>query len=251
MSQPTAETWRVKETIKETDEVTSLVLEGPTEAAAGRKPAQFATLRVMGPEGWSAPHPFTISCEPESPTLRFTIKNVGDFTAMVRDLKPGTPVMCQGPFGAFCKDIDAKENIALIAGGVGVTPFLSVLRHFKATGATNRTVLFWANKTLADAFAREELAELTMALDLTVAHVLSREEPPASPPSGPVRERGVYYERGRLNKDIIAKYAPSSPTTAYYLCGPPAMQETVLAELASCGVGKEAVQTEAFTFKGR
>ncbi|MFW5837220.1 MAG: FAD/NAD-binding family oxidoreductase [Desulfovibrionaceae bacterium] len=239
--------WRVARTQPESDDVTSLYLEGPVEKLGGRRPGQFAALRVWDGEGWSEPHPFTISCAPEEETLRFTIKQSGDFTSRVRELAPGTPVQCVGPFGAFCKDIDQHKEIVMVAGGVGITPFLSVLRHFRRTGADNRVVLFWSNKTPADAFAGDELIEMTRELDLKVVHAFSRTSPEGPPPS-PAPDR-VAHIGGRLTRDVLQEHI-RTPDASFYVCGPPAMQESVIAELSACGVDPDKVQKEAFTPPG-
>ena len=139
----------------------------------------------------------------------------------------------------------------MIAGGVGITPFLSVLRQFKDVGANNKVVLFWANKTLADAFAAEELEQYTRILHLHVVHTLSRVAP-GNQPLAPVFTDGrpgrVSYEYGRLNQELFIRYLNFSEA-AFYLCGPPAMQQTVLEELAKCGIKPETIYKEAFIFK--
>jgi len=235
---------KVLAVIKETDQTHSLVVDLPDRAFLERKPGQYATIRVKRPDGWSEPHPFTISCAPQEGSLvRFTIKKSGNFTSAVPELAPGAHVMCAGPFGAFCKDIESKNDIAMIAGGVGITPFLSVLRHFRDIKARNQIQLFWCNKTLGDAFSLNELAGMTRELHLRVVHVLSR-APGAEKchdPSLPA----VTYESGHLGKNTLLKYGVS-PDAAYYLCGPRSMQEAVLAELAGCGVDPDKVEKEKF-----
>jgi predicted ferric reductase len=240
--------WRVARTQVENDDVTSLFLEGPMEQMKDRKPGQFAAIKVWDGKEWSEPHPFTITCAPGDDTLRFTIKKVGEFTSKIRSLKPGTPVHCAGPFGVFCKDVDQNKEIVMIAGGVGVTPFLSVLRHFRKTKADNRVVLFWANRTPADAFASEELEAMTRELNLKVVHTFDHIESEDPPPS-PNPERVVSLA-GYLNRDILRKYAHTLEAS-FYLCGPPPMQDAVLAELEACGVDPSGVQKETFTWAGR
>ncbi|MBG0775445.1 MAG: FAD/NAD-binding family oxidoreductase [Desulfovibrionaceae bacterium] len=242
--------WRLVKTIAENEQITSVVIAPPEGEAAAtaermrhRKPGQFASLRVMTNTGWSEPHPFTISCDTDSEEVCFTIKKSGEFTASLRDLAPGTPVRCEGPFGTFCADISEHHDVVLIAGGVGITPFLSVLRNFRVHESGHRVTLFWSNRTLADAFAADELAEMTRGLDLVVVHCITREDPPAS--STP----RVHFEKGRFGRQLLQKYAPN-PSAAFYLCGPPAMQEAVLQELSSCGIAPDAVQKEAFVYGG-
>lgn len=245
MTQKTAPApaWRVVETIAENQNTTSLIIETDAETPTHR-PGQFATIRVMREDGWSEPHPFTISCEPSGKRRKFTIKNVGSFTSAVRDLPPGAPIQCSLPYGVFCKDIHDKEYIVMIAGGVGITPFLSVLRAFRQDKAQNRVTLFWANKTLDDAFAAAELEEMTRELALTVVHLISRQ--PELPPADPSDR--IFYEPGRISAALLQKHR-AEPIASYYLCGPPAMQDAALAALQDCGVDKDAVQKEAFSFK--
>lgn len=240
---PDKPTWKVLETIKENDEVTSVVIAPPDGEAPTHRAGQFASIRIMTRDGWSEPHPFTISCDAHENNYRFTIKNVGDFTAQVSEWQPGTPVQCSGPLGVFCKDIDAKEHIVCIAGGVGITPFLSVLRTFRKDKAQNKILLIWSNKTLQDVFCREELEAMTKELDLTVVHMLSREH---QLPFAMDQDR-VHYRLGRLTREILEEFEVS-PTASVYVCGPPPMQEAVLGMLQSCGVSPEHVQREAFSF---
>lgn len=239
---------------KENDDTTSIYFSGPDmERFKNRKPGQYASIRIFQDGDWSAPHPFTLSCAPEDETLRMTIKKSGAFTSAIPDIQPGTPIQCTGPYGQFCKDIGTSKEIVMIAGGVGITPFLSVLRHFKESNADNEITLFWANKTPADAFAAKELLDLTLSLRLHVVHVFSRVEP-ADQSLAPVFQDGrpgkVTHEYGRLNQTILLRHIPSM-SASFYLCGPPAMQQAVLDELSQCGVAPERVDKEAFVFKNQ
>ncbi len=237
--------WKVVQAVSENQDTTSLILaNGDAAKFAGRKPGQFTTIRVMNEDGtWSEPHPFTISCAPEDPNLRVTIKQSGTFTSKIPEIKPGTQIQCAGPFGAFCRDIDSQEDIVMIAGGVGITPFLSVLRHFRNIKATNTVTLIWCNKTHEDAFCCQELAETAAEINLTIIHVLSREPDVSALPQAP----HVSYASGRFTREIIEQHH-ISPAASFYLCGPPAMQDTVLAELKSCGIDPGRVEKEKFSF---
>jgi len=239
---PSDKTWKVKRTERESEDVTSVFLDAPDkDSFRERKAGQFATIRVMGPEGWSEPHPFTISCSPEDKELRLTIKRAGDFTSAIQSIEPGSEVMFQGPFGRFLEGIDDQEEIVFIAGGVGITPFLSALRHFRDTDAPNRVTLFWANKTLDDAFNRGELEDMTRHMDLRVVHVLSREDPPRHSEA----EGRVRFEKGHICRETLQRHT-ISPTAAFYLCGPPKMQEHVIEALKHCGVDQDKVHCEGF-----
>lgn len=235
----------------ENHDTTSIYFTGPDmERFKKRQAGQFGAIRLFRDGEWTEPHPFTISAAPEDDALRMTIKSSGAFTNLIPTVEPGAPIACAGPFGQFCRGIGDHSEIAMIAGGVGITPFLSVLRHFEATGARAGMTLIWANKTYADAFAAAELEECTRTMNLRVVHVFSRVEEADRRPA-PVFADGrpgeVRHEFGRVNEALLRRDLRALDA-AFYLCGPPAMQRTVLEELAKCGVDPDGVRKEAFVF---
>ena len=237
--------WKVVKVVPENHDTNSLYLEGSDEGFISRKAGQYASIRIMRPDGWSEPHPFTISGAPEDAVLRLSIKKVGKFTSAIGELKPGAPVKCMGPLGVFCKDIDAKASIVMIAGGVGITPFLSVLRHFTNIKATNKVTLFWANKGTEDIFSREEIKQMSRELSLNVVHCLSRDDDVNR--YADAQSPLVFYEKGRLSEDILKKHGVVSDA-AFYLCGPPLMMESALNDLQKLGVAPDSVEREKFSW---
>lgn len=229
----------------ENQDINSLYLQTAGNDFAARKAGQYASIRIVRPDGWSEPHPFTISGAPEDPFLRLTIKKEGAFTSAIPDLKQGDKVKCMGPLGMFCKDIDARPAIVMIAGGVGITPFLSVLRHFRNVQAANAVTLFWVNRGKDDIICGEEITALSTELDLTVIHCLSRDEN-AIGYNDPAYPR-VVYEKGRLNPEVLKRHGVSAGA-AFYLCGPPPMMESALSDLNQLGIPPEAVEREKFSW---
>ena len=231
--------------VPENQEINSLYLQTPDEGFGVRKAGQYATIRTMRPEGWSEPHPFTISGAPEDPFIRMTIKQEGAFTRAIPNLKPGDTVKCMGPFGVFCRDIDARPAIVMIAGGVGITPFLSVLRHFRNTHSNNAVTLFWANKGKDEIICADEIKAMTGELNLKVVHALSRDEnaPAYYDPAYP----RVIYEKGRLNPEVFNRHGVFAGP-ACYLCGPPPMMESALSDLNQLGIAPDTVERERFSW---
>ena len=229
----------------ENQDITSVYIEGYDDKFKNRKAGQFLTLKMERAGIWSEAHPFTISCAPEDPLLRLTIKKAGVFTSAIPGLKPGDKVLCAGPYGVFCKDIENKGDIVMIAGGVGITPFLSVLRHFHNSRADNNMLLLWSNKTMDDTFAGSELKEMTKGLRLRVVYNLSRENDVEkyAEDAYPL----VCHVPGRISQEVLKEYlvfkAPS-----FYLCGPPPMQESILAQLGEFGVDAQSVEKENFSW---
>jgi len=235
---------RVERVIPETRDTVSVFLKplkGPGRLAK-RRPGQFALLRLPAGRGFGEPHPFTFSGVPQEEALRFTIKRIGRFTSKIHGLCPGDRILCEGPYGVFCADALTRSSLALIAGGVGITPFLSLLRHLRATGRAVPAVLLYANKTFGDIIGREELAAMTRLMPLRVVHVLSREEGvDHHPEDGP----GVIFERGHITAETLRRHLRSDQ--AFYLCGPPAMQTAILKEIrAVFGLKAGRVSRECF-----
>lgn len=238
--------WQVADLVKETGDTTTLVLSRPEGPGpfAGRRAGQFAIIRVREGRRWSEPHPFTISAPPHSGELHFTIKAAGRFTSSVPSLAPGTRVLCEGPYGVFSIDFLKEKEVVMICGGVGVTPFLSSIRHAIRISADSRIVLFCCNRSYDDIIAREELSSAAGQLQLNVVHVLSKAPETGQPPGN----KGVVFERGHINGEIIAKHVPSA-AASFYLCGPPPMQEAVLRALKeTLGVPPSRVRRELFFY---
>jgi predicted ferric reductase len=239
-------TWKILKTEPENHDTTSLYLEGDDERLSKRRAGQWASIRVLREDGWSEPHPFTISCAPEDEILRFTIKKAGVFTSSIPELKPGTPVRVEGPFGVFCRDIEKRQEIAMIAGGVGITPFLSVLRYFSNIRAKNRVTLFWTNKTIEDVFATDELKGMTRDLNLKIIHTISREKDVEK--YFQAEYPNVLYMPGYATREVLQKHLDFT-RTSFYVCGPPRMQESILKELEACGVDPKSVERENFSYQ--
>ncbi len=235
---------RVERLVPETHDTITVFLsplKGPGRLGR-RRPGQFALLRLPRGRGYSEPHPFTLSGPPQEGLLRFTIKRIGKFTREIHGLSPGERILCEGPYGVFCADAPTRSSLALIAGGVGITPFLSLLRELQAIGRAVPTVLLYANKTVGDIIAREELAAMTRTMPLQVIHVISREEfPPDYPGDGP----GVFFERGHITAETLRRHLRRD--MAFYLCGPPAMQATLLKDIQTVfGLKAGRVSREQF-----
>ena len=239
--------WKVLKTEAENHDTTSLYLEGDDERLKKRRAGQWASIRVLREDEWSEPHPFTISCAPEDEILRFTIKKAGVFTSSIPELQPGTPVRVEGPFGVFCRDIEKRQEIAMIAGGVGITPFLSVLRWLRNIRAKNRMALFWTNKTIEDVFTTDELKDMTRELNLKIVHTISREKEVEK--YFQAKYPHVLYVPGYVTREVLQKHLDFL-STSFYVCGPPRMQESTLGALEACGVDPKSVERENFSYQG-
>ena len=153
--------------------------------------------------------------------------NPGGFVAdrLLEEKKPGDTVITSGPLGFFYyEDLRDEKNVIGLAGGSGITPFLSMARAL-ADGVEdfNLTLLF-GSRTEDNILFREELDEIAAACPkFKVVHVLSEEEKAG-------------FESGFITAELIKKYAPAEGEFSVYLCGPEAMYRFLKPEIAKLGL---------------
>lgn len=230
----------VREVRPETLTVTTLVLQ-PRSARHSSEfwdfaPGQFAWIR-LGCSPTAQEHPFTIaSAARRDRRVEFTIRHAGDFTATLPGLRPGSPVWVDGPHGAFTPT-EGRTGIVMIAGGVGVTPMMSILRTAAHVGETRPFRLVVVAGSRDELLFRDELGVLRTQLDLEVTEVLRR---PVPGWSGHTGEIGV----GLLTAVLAAE--ESLGDLDYFLCGPPGLITDAFDALAVLDVPADRVHTEQF-----
>lgn len=233
---------KITDVRQETPDVWTLEMERPRGGVYDHLPGQFHFLRFL--QGSALPpeeHHFTISSSPtEGDVLRSTIKASGDFTARIKEAKPGDAAAVHGPFGRFSTALHPEEtDLVFIAGGVGVTPLRAMLRHMADEKLARRVILLYANRREEDIIFREELDAMAGGEqpNLKLVHVLSR---PGDDWEG---------ERGHVDGEMIDRHCREIMSRAvFYVCGPPGLAETVLAALRERGVGDARIRREEFTF---
>lgn len=233
----------VREVRPETDSVSTLVIEPrrsghrrgyrSLEFAAG----QFAWLRLE-PSITAQEHPFTIASSAHLGVwTEFTIRHTGDFTHEIRQLQPGSPVWVDGPHGAFTVDLARTTGLVLVAGGVGITPMMSMLRTLAHRRDQRPHRLIMVARTTDDLLFRSEIARLREQLDLTVVELLRR--PPAEWTGA----------TGSVDEELLAGLLPGPfrrNQLDYFICGPPAMVTDVLTALDALDVPHPRIHTEQF-----
>lgn len=229
--------WRVDGVRKEVDRVWTLTLTPVGHAGLKFHAGQCVWLAVGASPFTLESHPFTIASSTETPDrVEITIKELGDWTKGVGGVQSGETAFLEGPYGAFMLPDDAEASLVMIAGGIGVTPFMSMLRTMRDVGDRRTVLLLYAGASLDRLTFREELAELEEQLQLTVVHVL---ENPTDDWQG---------ERGFITPEMLKRQAADieSPRTHYYVCGPEPMMDAVESALLENGVPMERVNSERF-----
>jgi predicted ferric reductase len=220
----------VKEIRWETKDTFTLIL-NPNKRL-NFKAGQFCFLR-LNKDKLYARHPFTISNSPEDETLHFTIKLNGRFTKLASELKTGEEVIVDGPFGIFTLDnADKKKSLVFIAGGVGITPFYSIIKSCLHSDIKRNITLFYCSRTLKGTIFKKELDNIKEDW-LKKVYIFSE-------------EICQDYEKGYINKSIIAKHLKDINNSIFYICGPEKMKDCAIKDLKELGVKKENIIIEDF-----
>ncbi len=203
------------------------------------QPGQFAWITAWDSPFADSEHPFSFSTAPHPEgKLGFTIKELGDFTARIKEMQPGQTVYVDGPFGSFsCDQHPHAQNLVFIAGGIGITPMMSMLRTLAERGDKRPLLLIYANRDWESVTFREEIEDLRTRLNLTVLHVLER------PPENWQGERG-YVTAALLQRVLPPDRTPNH--TEIFLCGPQPMMDAVEKALVQVGVPMGDFHSERF-----
>jgi 3-phenylpropionate/trans-cinnamate dioxygenase ferredoxin reductase subunit len=229
----------VTEVRRESESVTTvgLAARDGSDAEWDFAPGQFAWLRlcrsVTGEE-----HPFTIASSPHLPgRIEFTIRHAGDFTRSIDRLRPGQPVWIDGPHGSFTSDVDTCQGVVMIAGGVGITPMMSMVRAAADRRDPRPHRLVVVARSHDDLLFRDELGYLRGELDFEVTEVLRRPHP------------GWEGHTGEINIGLLTTVLGTAELARqldYFLCGPPGLVHDTLEALEALGVPPERIHTEQF-----
>lgn len=199
-------------------------------------PGQFLYLRIYNSDIPRDEHPFTISSSSlEKEYVSATIKQVGDFTNSLSKVKVGDRSYIDGGFGSFSYlKKPSNKKLCFIAGGIGVTPFLGMLRYMFTKDNNREVVLLWGVRDESEIICKYELEEYTSLLkSFKFIPVISNED--------------IYEgEKGFIDTEKLQRYVNNISEYDFYICGPPIMMEAQLSNLRKLGVRKENIHFERF-----
>ena len=188
-----------------------------------------ATELSINKAGWkSKKRPFTFTSLPQDSYLEFTIKTYPSHEGVTNELlklKKDDELILHEVFGY----ISYKGEGIFIAGGAGVTPFISIFRHLKSINKIGNNKLIFANKTKEDIILEGEFKEL---LGNNFINILSQ-------------EKRVGYEYGQIDEKFI-KNNQKGTNELFYICGPPPMMEAIEKYLLVLNVKEDRIIKEKF-----
>jgi len=191
---------------------------------------QFAYIR---PSFFGEAHPFTImQFDDQTGEITFGIKAVGRFTSQLESLDIGHAIYLDGPYGVFTNPAHNHQPKVIIAGGIGVTPFVELIQRFSGPD----TRMFYCNKQLKDAVLRQEFQH---ELEQNYFDVISREQ-----------ITGKNIVQGRLTQQTFTKYVDQALLSQanYFICGSPAFMTGIKSLLTELGIDQSRIYSEEFGF---
>ncbi|MES2966301.1 MAG: RnfABCDGE type electron transport complex subunit D [Patescibacteria group bacterium] len=180
---------------------------------------------------------FTIASAPEEDTLRLALKvpiESSSFKKTLMALKPGSTIIASQLAGDFVLPKAHDKKIALVAGGIGITPFRSHLAQLAQTNAHRDIILFYCNNTATEVAYGEFFATLSKKILAKTVYVLAKE--PAS----------SEYETGFFSADIVKRNTPDYAERFWYISGPPPMVNATQKALRSLGVPQRQIKKDFF-----
>ena len=235
-------TWQVAKVsavTAETASVRTITLDVPDWP--GHRAGQHLDIRLTDEDGYVAERSYSIASAPGEP-VAITVERLDDGEVspyLTDELRAGDDLELRGPIGGyFVWEPGDGGPLLLLAGGSGIVPLRSILRHRERTGSTVPVRLLYSSRTLDDVIYR---AEFDMAASgVEVVHALTRHQPPG----------WAGYAR-RVDAALLAEVAwPAAGTPLAYVCGPTSFVEAVSQALVQGGYPPQRVKTERFGATG-
>ena len=189
-------------------------------------PGQATEVSINVPALRNEKRPFTFTCLNTASYLEFTIKIYQQHKGITNELgklKTGAELIIRDVWG----EIAYKGKGVFIAGGAGITPFISILRDIQNKNEISGNMLVFANKKNADIILENELKKI---LGKAVINILSD-------------EKADGYFQGTIDEAFLKANIPAL-NKKFYVCGPPPMMDAILKQLANLGVGENSIIIE-------
>jgi len=226
---------RVSAVVPEGDGLLSVHMTARRGSALDVEAGQFLSFRFVGGRGWTRAHPYSLSAAPDGRNLRITVKVVGDGSAALRLLRPGTRVLVEGPYGRLSARARTRPRVALIGAGVGVTPLRALAEGLEY--APGDAVLLYRYSGVRPLFA-DELQRLATERGLDIVWL-----------SGHRRSPGSWLGAGVGPTDgltALTSWVPDIAERDVYVCGPEPWADDVRRTTEAAGLPADRFHVESF-----
>lgn len=220
--------YRIRSSQQITAGVTEVCLQRDSSLAMVFIPGQFVFLSFKDAPVSAEAHPFSIASSNRDGELRFVVKALGDYTANLALLKPGLEALVEGPYGRFSYLNVSNKRQVWIAGGIGITPFLSMARSLPK-GRYTIDLIYSARSEVEAVFVPEFKA-------LEALH-----------------KRGLMFhmwlesKSGFIKAENIDQICMNTEGADYLICGPPMMMKSIATQLQALGIAESNIYYEEFS----
>jgi ferredoxin-NADP reductase len=228
----------VAEIVPETPRATSIVLDLP--GWPGHRAGQHVDVRLTAEDRHQAQRSYSIASAPGDGYVVLTVERVPDgevSSYLASALRAGDQLELRGPIGGyFVWDDRAREPVLLVAGGPGIVPFRSMLRHRQAAADDVAVRLLYSARSLQDVIYLDELMRFAAYDEVDIRFALTHEWPET-----------WHGHRGRIDSRLLSEVSWSAgDRPRIFICGPTPFVETAASTLAAQGLPSGLIKTERF-----
>ncbi|MEP7034447.1 MAG: ferredoxin reductase family protein [Dermatophilaceae bacterium] len=229
----------VQDVQAESKTVTTVVMSGRRLDKLPARAGQFAQWRFFDGPGFTRAHPYSLSAAPDGRTLRITAAHLGEGSASLARLRPGTRVAFEGPYGRLHEGVRTRRKVLLMAAGIGITPMRALLEELDQRPGD--VTLIYRTHSKDDRLLVDELTALAASRGARFFVV-------AGPrPKG--RASWLPQHAARLGEvPALLQLVPEVAEGDVFICGSPGWMDAAEAAVAGAGVPPDHVHLERFTY---
>jgi predicted ferric reductase len=216
---------------RESPDVVSVVIGGRHLDELRAESGQFFRWRFLSRGMWWASSPYSLSAAPRPDRLRITVKDLGDHSRALADVRPGTRVFAEGPYGAVTGALRTRRKVLLIGGGIGITPLRALFET--VPGKPGDLTFIYRASHADDVVFRNELEQIATARGARLWFVTGRRAELGGDP---------------LSASALAANIPDLAGHDVYVCGPSGMTTAATEALRAAGVPRRHIHHESFEF---
>ncbi len=230
---------RVTHVVRETPDIVSVWMQGRHLDKMPVTAGQFFTWRFMSGKGWTRGHPYSLSAAPTEDTLRITVKDLGDGSHALADVKPGSRVLIEGPYGRLTGSVRTRRKVTLLASGIGVAPLRALLEDLPQ--APGDVTFVYRARSTADLALRREIDEIAQRTGARVVYLVG--------PRLQGRDTWLPESAGALSDvEALQRIVPDITANDIYLCGAESWMAAARTAALEAGVPKKQIHVEHFAW---
>jgi predicted ferric reductase len=232
----------VDQVVTEAPGVISVHLRGRHLDELPVRAGQFFIWRFLDGPGWTRGHPYSLSAAPAGNRLRITVKDLGEGSARLARLTPGTRALIEGPYGRLTSDVTTSGRVTLLASGIGITPLRALLDDLAHPhGAPDDITLIYRVRDEREIVFRRELDEFARSRGVRVFYVAG----------GRAAREGTWLpaQAAHLSDEqALTQLVPGIAEQDVYICGAQGWMDAAVAAARAAGVPDERIHLERFTW---